>query len=75
MKLTINTEYIENLILTFMVGLPIVTTVAVAWQTWHKHKSDPDTFGKHWRVWRNAILTIILSTGVGFGLVLASLTN
>ena len=73
--MTINTDYIENLILTFMVVLPIVATVAVAWQTWYKHKSDPDTFGKHWRVWRNAILTIVISAVVGFGLVLASLTN
>ncbi|MBA7846741.1 hypothetical protein HV213_16930 [Klebsiella sp. RHBSTW-00484] len=73
--MTINTNHIENLILTFMVVLPIVATVAVAWQTWYKHKSDPDTFGKHWRVWRNAILTIIISAVVGFGLVLASLTN
>ena len=73
--MTINTNHIENLILTFMVVLPIVATVAVAWQTWYKHKSDPDTFGKHWRVWRNAILTIIISAVVGFALVLASLTN
>ena len=73
--MTINTNHIENLILTFMVVLPIVATVAVAWQTWYKHKSDPDTFGKHWRVWRNAILTIVISAVVGFGLVLASLTN
>ena len=69
------TGNVFNLFLTCIVVWPTVIIIVAARKTWLKYASSPDAFDKYSRIWRYAILTIIISAGVGFGLVLGSIIS
>ncbi|MEO3988945.1 hypothetical protein [Pseudocitrobacter cyperus] len=66
-------NYIGTLVLVLLVILPIIVGIVVALKSWQEHDDGPDYMGKHWRVWRNAILAIVISVGVGYLLFIACL--
>ncbi|WP_237764670.1 hypothetical protein [Escherichia albertii] len=66
---------IATLALVLLVILPIIAGISVALNSWQKHNAGPNYVGKHWRVWRDAILAIVISAGVGFLLFIAWLTS
>ncbi|AGB78525.1 hypothetical protein D782_2565 [Enterobacteriaceae bacterium strain FGI 57] len=66
---------IATVALVLLVIMPIIVGIIVALDSWQKHSDGPDYVGKHWRVWRDAILTIVISAGVGFLLFIAYLRS
>ncbi|MGX9741392.1 hypothetical protein [Pseudocitrobacter corydidari] len=66
---------ITTLALVLLVIMPIIVGIIVALDSWQKNNGGPDYVGKHWRVWRDAILEIVITAGVGFLLFIASLTS
>ncbi|UGS40833.1 hypothetical protein [Pseudocitrobacter corydidari] len=66
---------VTTLALVLLVIMPIIIGIIVALNSWQKHNVGPHYAGKHWRVWRDAILGIVISAGVGFLLFISSLTS